>query len=963
MTGKTCRPFRWSYLINFIGILFILFCLISCINSFSSKAFVKTIDTGNCLSTEWPFEASNLRPDPDLNFGRLPNGFRYILMENHKPEDRVSMHLNVQAGSLHETDEQQGLAHYLEHMLFNGSTHFPPGELIKYFQSIGMDFGGDTNAHTGFNETVYDIFLPAGTKKSLEDALLVMEDYASGALLLNSEIERERGIILSEKRQRDSVKYRTYVAAMKFLFPDLRINKRMPIGTEEVIKKADHSLLKAYYDTWYRPENMVLVAVGDFNVSVAESLIKKSFSRLSARASRAACPVMESFKHKGIKAFYHYEKEAGKTEATIQSIWYTKPKPDSLANQKAILTQDIADAILQDRLNAVSERPDSPFTLASVSSGIFLDCLNYVDISAESDPKNWSDVLASIEKILRQALEFGFSESELDRVKKEYLAEIDAAILEKKTRNSEYLARLIIHSLNNNKVLQSPEQEKELYASFIESLTIKDIHENLVKTWNHNHRIIQVTGNASIKPDKGTAEAVIREVFDKSAKTTVLKPQPDKIVKFPYLPEPEKSGSILKQTELTDLNIQQIDFANGVRLNLKKTDFKKNKVIASVSFGFGSKTEPLPGLAFMTESVLNKSGLGQLTESEMDRALAGKKTSVSFDIDENSFSFEGRSISKELTLLFQLLYAHIKDSAYRKDAYTLTMKQLKQMHEKLSHTIEGAVQLSVNRFLAGGDYRFGMVPYEIIQKLSLDQVKSWIDPVIKQSPLEISVAGDFDPELALKLAAKYFGSLPGRKEIHDKKETLKFPEGRNLVVDVKTTIDKGMVIIAWPTEDFWNIHRKRGLSVLGQVLSDRLRQEIRENLGISYSLYAYNYSSQAYEDYGLLRSIVNIKPEMADKVIQEVRRISSELAEKGVMPDELKRAVKPILTAIKDMKKSNTYWLNTVLIDSLRYPQQLDWARSVQQDYASVTAQEISDLAKKYLINEKAATIIIKPNK
>ena len=201
-------------------------------------------EANSALLPIWPHDNSDLKPDPALFFGKLENGFRYVLMHNRNPENRVSMHLNVQAGSMQETDGQQGLAHYLEHMLFNGSEHFAPGELVKYFQSIGMQFGADANAHTGFFETVYDIFLPAGDRENLEKGLLVMHDYAGGALLLPSEIDRERKIILAEKRSRDSASYRTFVATLDFELPDARMTHRLPIGTDAVLNSAGQEELK-----------------------------------------------------------------------------------------------------------------------------------------------------------------------------------------------------------------------------------------------------------------------------------------------------------------------------------------------------------------------------------------------------------------------------------------------------------------------------------------------------------------------------------------------------------------------------------------------------------------------------------------------------------------------------------------------------------------------------------------------
>jgi zinc protease len=213
------------------ALLWLSFLILFTLTAFSSAA----AEAGRSI---WPHDGSDLAPDPSLTFGKLPNGFRYVLMKNTTPRDRVSMHLNVQAGSLHESDDQQGLAHFLEHLLFCGTTHFPPGELVRYFQEIGMQFGPDANAHTGFADTVYDILLPSGGREDLEKGLLVLRDYADGALLLESEIDRERNVVLAEKRARDSADYRTFLATLGFRFPDARLPHRLPIGKEEVLRTA-----------------------------------------------------------------------------------------------------------------------------------------------------------------------------------------------------------------------------------------------------------------------------------------------------------------------------------------------------------------------------------------------------------------------------------------------------------------------------------------------------------------------------------------------------------------------------------------------------------------------------------------------------------------------------------------------------------------------------------------------------
>jgi zinc protease len=914
---------------------------------------------------QWPHEKSDLRPDPNLVFGRLANGFRYVLMENHKPEDRVSMHLDVQAGSMDETDDQQGLAHFLEHMLFCGSEHFKPGELVKYFQSIGMQFGADANAHTGFYETVYDVHLPEGGRESLEKGLLVMKDYAAGALLLPSEIDRERRVILAEKLARDSASYRIFESTLKFELPDSKISKRLPIGLEEVIKKADQKRLKEFYDTWYRPETMILVMVGDFDALLAASLIEERFASLSARAPARTLSDTGEIKHVGIKPLYHFEKETGSTNVSIEVVKKVFEKPDSLAYQQAVMVKDMADRIVNNRLEELVSKAGTPFTSASISSGIYLHHVEYAQISSDCSPENGEKALVLLEQTLRKAQKYGFTPSELARVKKEYLSELDEAVKTAPTRDSNMLARHIIRSLNNDRVFQSPMQKRERFATFIDSISLKKVNDSFKKTWAPAHRLVLVTGNAKLGVDDKSPENRIRGVFDNSTRVGVSRPIKEKVVVFPYLPEPEKSGAIAERTPIPDLGIVRIDFENGVRLNLKKTDFKANEVTAVVAFGRGRSAEPLdkPGLAGLSTQVMNESGLGRLKPAEIDRALAGKNTSVFFNVDEDAFVLMGRSISEEIPLLFQLFYAYLKDPAYRQDAYTLTIERFGQKYRSLSHSIEGAIALSGKRFLAGGDSRFGLPSYEDFKKNTLDNVRSWTAPSLNKDALEVSVAGDFDVETVVETASRYLGSLPKRcnAPVCNANRIPKFPVGQSLDIPVPTRIPKALVTVAYPTEDFWDIHRTRRLTVLGRIFSEKLRKTIREQLGAAYSPYAYNLSSRAYPGYGVFQAVVETEPKDTQRVVREVKKIADALAKNGVTPEELRLAVDPLLTGIKDFRKTNDYWLNHVLKGSKRHPVQLDWSRTMMEDYAVIRAEEISRLAKTYLDNVKAAVIIVKP--
>ena len=911
----------------------------------------------------WSYNKQRLHPDPALVFKKLPNGFAYILLRNQHPKNRVSMHLYVQAGSLYESDSQQGLAHFLEHMLFNGSTHFKPAELVKFFQSIGMQFGPDANAHTGFNETVYDILLPEGNKENLIKGLVVMEDFAEGALLLPSEIERERGVILAEKRTRDSASYRTYVKTLKFEFPGTRISRRLPIGREEILKKADQKQFKAFYDTWYRPDKMILVLVGDFDPELAGMLIEDKFSTITSRAPPGTIPDIGDINHKGIKSFYHYEKESGNTTVSIEVLEKILFMPDSYDVRKKELIEDIANRMVKYRLDTLIQKPGTPFTSASISSGIFLRQVKYADITADCNPENWEKALSLVEQTLRQALIFGFTTSELTRIKKDLISDLDNAVKSASTRNSKELAREIIWGLNSNRVFMSPQQEKEVYTPIINAVTLKDVHDAFKNIWAKEHRLLLVTGNAKLI-DKDPKTKILN-TYQKSMQIAVSKPAEEKSLVFPYLPDPNKKGRITQTKKIPDLEIVQVDFRNGVRLNLKKTDFEANQVLINLSFGQGKSCEPLnkPGLALITENVLNESGLGTLTKDELKWAMAGKNAHVTFSIDEDRFVFKGETVSNEVSLLFQLLYAHITDPGFRKDAYELSMKRYRQKYMELSKSIDGAMALSGSRFLAGGDHRFGLPDNETFNKLTLDEIKSWISPFIGNNDIEISVVGDIDIDSIIQLTAQYFGSLMLHPTVNKQKE-LKlpvFPVGQSETLSVRTKIIKGLIIVAYPTEDIWNIHRTRRLSILSDIISDRLREQIREKLGSAYSTFAFNRPSKAYPGYGVFEAMAYIAPNESDMIIKEVKKIISNIAKNGVTLDELKRAKEPTLTSIKDMFRKNGYWLDTVLTGSEIHPQKIDWSRTILKDYGSITKEQVSNIAKKYLVDDKSATITIKP--
>ncbi len=911
--------------------------------------------TGNAIQT-----------DPAINFGTLPNGFQYLLMQNSVPDDRVFIYLNIFAGSLNETEEQQGVAHYLEHMLFNGSTHFKPGKLVEYLQSIGMEFGSDANAYTNFYNTIYNLSLPGGNEKYLNDAFLVIEDYAQGASLLDSEIDRERGIILAEKRERDSVSYRTFQKTLEFELPDSLFTKRFPIGADSVVHQADQKLLKSYYDKWYRPDNMALIVVGDFEAKTAEKLIQERFSRLTTRSlSCDSFPSIHWKEHEKIKAFYHYEPEAGSTTVKLQTLVWKKFEPETIESLKLKTLIELSNLMLQQRLVKMVNDQTGGFSDVSVFSGSFLHNVDMSVINASCEPGKWQETLSQIESSLRQGLMFGFEKNELNRVKAEYLSDLEMEANQEGTQKSPNIAKNILSAINKKEMLLSAKQRKDILEPYINSISLEDATNTLIKCWPKEPRLVIVTGNAELGTQKPVEK--ILDTYQKSSLSKVEKYIESELKKFPYLDLPELETPLIKKREdnVQGIGVTTIDFNNNVRLNLKRTGYKKNEILFKVCFGEGKKSEPesKPGLSYISEFVVNKSGLGQLNIDQMEEALAGHNINIDFSINEDHFSFSGSCGPEDTEILFQLIYHHLKDPGFRNKALDLSKIHYQQMYNSLLRTPEGIMQTKGDLFLGGNDSTFGLPEPETIEQYSLNDVITWLSPYLNYAPFEVSLAGDFDTDKIISVAGKNLGTLKKRENEGNKKTSLKqikFPKGEQLNLAIDTKIEAGVVHVAFLTDDYWDIAQTRRLSLLSKIFSEKLRLLVREELSESYSPFVYNDPSLIFDHYGVLHVMVNVKPDKHEYVYQKIVDVINLLTSERVSEKEMNNVLKPVLNHLEVYTKTNEYWLNSVMTNSYTYPQKFEWAKNITEDYSLVTNEELFLLAKKYLQIKKSAFIKIK---
>jgi zinc protease len=907
--------------------------------------------------------ASDLRPDPAARFGTLPNGFRYVIYPNHEPKGRASLRLLVLAGSLHEADDQRGLAHFLEHMAFNGGTHFKPGTLVEFFQRMGMSFGGDTNANTSFDRTLYLLELPDTKPETLTEGLSVLADDAGGLLLPAEMIEKERGIILSEKRVRDSVEYRTFVSQFETTLGTTLLPKRIPIGLAEIIEHAPRERFTDFWNTWYRPERMAAVVVGDIDPAAVEKLLVATFTSLASRAPARPEPDLGGIPaFTGVRTNFHPEPESPATTVSVTSITPHAKEPDTAANRLKDLPRSIALAILNRRFSELAKQDGAPFSQASANVSESFDFIREAGVDLTCKPDQWAAALAVGEQELRRALEHGFTAAELAEIVATYRNGLEQAVKTASTRRSATLAGEIANSILHREVFTSPADDLALYGPALAKITPAECEAALRQAYNVPGRYVLVAGNARIT---GDANAAIATAYAQSHAMAVQPPAAAAAQIWAYT-NFGPAGTVVKREHIADLDLDLITFANGVRLNLKQTAFEAGLIRLNARVGLGQITEPRsqPGLTGLAGGTFDAGGLGRHSSDDLRRILAGRNIGLGFRPATDAFDFVGGTTREDLLLELQLLAAKLTDAGYRPEALRQARKGLEQLYLSFEHTANGPLSTEVARLLSGGDPRFGLPAKDVMLSRNLDEVRAWLAPQFTTGPIELSLVGDLDPAAAIAAVAQTLGALPPRAPkpaLADLKQVA-FP-AQPFAKDytISSEIPKGMVRLFWPTTDGFDVKRARRLNLLASVFNDRLRVKVREEIGGTYSPQAASNASDVFPGYGYILANVDVAPPTAQKITDLVLNIGDDLARNGVTADELTRAKQPALTAIRESLRNNGYWLGSVLARAQEKPEVLDWCRSRVADFESITTAELSALAKTYLGHERASRATILP--
>ncbi len=863
--------------------------------------------------------------DDQVRIGKLDCGLTYYIRHNDYPEHRVNFYIAQRVGSIQEEESQRGLAHFLEHMAFNGSEHFN-GEgkgIIDYTRSLGVAFGKDLNAYTSIAETVYNINdVPSTRQSAIDSCLLILKDWSNGLLLTDEEIDKERGVIHEEWRLRRSAQQRMLENQLENLYPGSKYGKRMPIGLMDVVDNFKYNELRDYYHKWYRPDNQALVIVGDVDVDHIEAQIKELFK--GAVLNPNAAQVVDEPVPDNDEPIIVIDKDKEQQYSQVMVMFKHDAMPKEIKGDKMYMVIDYAksmmSSMLNERLSEKAQEPDCPFIQASAYDGNYLFANTKDAFTLGIMPKD-GQIEAATEAVVTEAMraaKHGFTATEYERAKEEYLSRLERQYNERNKISNARLAAQYYRNYLDNEPIPSIEQEYEIMSQYVPMLPVDLVNQMMpgfISTTGENLVIMNFNQekDGAVYPTSEGLKAAVDAGLNAQVEAFV-----DNVKQEPLIAKLPKPGKITKESANDTFGYKELELSNGARVILKKTDFKENEIrMTAYQRGgtslYGEKdwanTELLPLATMM-------SGLGEFSYTELQKALAGKQASVGFSMDTYEDAFSGQSTVKDLETLFQLTYLNFTDMRKDEKSFNMIKGQVETMLKNRDLDPENVFEDSVNYILGNHDWRTKPFDISYMDQVNLDRMMQIVkERTANAANYTFIFVGAFDEAVIRPLIEQYIASLPAKKgQKSNFVDVESHPQGQTVThFTRKSETPKAIAQIYWyDTKTPCTLENQLKANILGQVLSKIYLQKIREDAGAAYSAGARGWSTfEGNNSFTAVMASCPMKPEMADMA---VKIMNEEIVEacKSIDPTTLKE-IKEL--AIKDhgtSLKENGFWLRQI---------------------------------------------------
>jgi zinc protease len=909
----------------------------------------------------WGIPLTDVTPDGSIKYGELPNGMKYAIMHNATPKDAAAVRIQFAFGSIGESENERGLAHFIEHMAFNGTTHVPEGDMIKILERQGLAFGPDTNAVTDFDKTTYMLDLPSTDDQHLDTAFFLFRELASEVKFDPVAVDRERGVILDEERSRDNFRMHQVVDMLGFQAPLTPYPNRIPIGLDSVLKTASAETIRNLYHRYYRPENATLVFVGDADPVVIQAKIVKAFADWSDDGP-AGAPLPRGKVDLARPAEFHTFVDP----AVATTINYTIARPwrdpaDTLAERRHRIVEAVATATFNRRLERLTSTPGSPLLGARMATSEERDAALTSTITVAAKDGAWRNAVSVAEQELRRGLQYGFTAGELKTEVSEISGALHTAAQEQDTRPNQSLANTILATVGRNRFLSTPKVASAQFDKIAATLTPTDVNAAFHELWTGSAPLVHVSAKQDIS-SKDLAAA-----FDASRAVAVAAPKDSAARAFAYASFGHP-GTIAEDKRIADLGVRTIRFANNVRLNIKKTDFEQGKVRFEVRLGNGLLDLPKdkPGLGAMLSLTSAAAGLKKQSAEDLRQLLAGKAITYGASVQDDAFVAAGATSPDSLALQMKVSAAYLLDPGFRPEAAGQWANVLPVIEKQFDAQPEAVAGVRLPILLASGDQRFGIPEMAVLSKRTFAEGQAALAPVIASGPVEVTIVGDIDEDAAIAAVASSFGALPARKLTEAVPASARKAEFRSartpIVLTHEGPQDKAVVEAVWPTSDDSNYRESVGLELLKGVLDLMLTESVREKLGDSYGVNVANTQSDTFPGYGFLSVAAVVAPDKIDEVQKAIANAATELRDKPVSADLMARARTPDLDKADQAMRDNGFWL-TVLARAQSKPDRLDRIRQLKSVLQSITPDDLQKLAQKYLQPDRAQQVRIVSSK
>jgi zinc protease len=883
----------------------------------------------------------------ELRKGKLPNGLTYYVLRHQKPEKRALLWLAVNAGSVQEDDDQRGLAHFDEHMAFNGTKRFPKDALVNYLQSIGMRFGADLNAYTSWDETVYQLEVPSDKPEYMTKGLDILRDWSHDVTYDPTEVGKERGVVKEEWRLGRGAFMRLREKQAKVLFKGSRYADRITIGLPEIIDKAPPDKLVRFYHDWYRPDLMAVIAVGDFDPQVMENEIKARFKDLPAAQNPRPRPTGGVPPAQGTRISIETDREATNTTVSIENLVAHRPE-SSKKDYRRILAEQIYTIILNERLGSIARKPDAPFIAAfgGIDSAV-RDADTFTRFANVKTGKVEEALRTLLTEVVRVE-KHGITQTELDRARTNMKRSFESLADTEATRDSRQFTQEITRNFFENELIVGSKREKELTLEILPTLTLAELNQLGKSFGGAEGRVILISGpDGKPLPKQERVLEIVKEV--EKANVT---PYEDATVNQALMEKAPKPGKIKKEKTVEKIGVTEWTLSNGVRVIVKPTDFEIDSVAISGGSPGGeamAKDKDF-GTVRWADDIVDLGGVGPFDVESLGKLLAGKQVRVSTNINETMETVEATGSAKDLETMFQLMYLRLTQPRKDTEAFNVWKTNLTEQISNALRSPEFRYARESNTALWKGSMRRKPAEPGDLAKVDLDKALAFYkDRYGDFSDFTFVIVGAVKLDTLKPLVETYLGSLPGK----GRKEKEKDLGIRRVGGVVKKTFKlasepKASVQIEFHGPQKWTRDNDRDMFILGQVLSMKLRETMREDMGGVYGVGANGRITRSPFQERTFAIRFGCDPSRVDELVKAAFDVVAKVTKDGVDDETLERVKQQYVRLRETDLRTNRFWLGW-LISSYKYGDD----PTIVLDTAPVIARMKSDLvkaaAKKYI--------------